>query len=269
MENGYKIFVLSDSIGETAEMVTRATVEQFKGFSYEIIKYSYVNNEEQVMDIMDEAKKFNSIIVFTTVLHNLRDKLAQECEKADICYIDVMKPLLDIFSQALGRQPELEPGIIHRLDEKYFRKVEAVEFAVKYDDGKDPRGIKKADIVLIGVSRTSKTPLSMYLAHRNIKVANVPLVPEVPVPKELSEIDPSKIIGLTTDPVKLNEIRIERLKALGLKNTANYADVNRILEELEYADGVMKKIGCPVIDVASKAVEETANIIIDIINGRY
>jgi regulator of PEP synthase PpsR (kinase-PPPase family) len=269
MENSYKIFVLSDSIGETAEMVARATAEQFRGYAYEIIKYSYVNNEEQVMDIIDEAKKEKSIIVFTTVLHNLRDKIISECDKADISYIDVMKPLLDTFKGVLGKEPEFEPGIIHRLDEKYFRKVEAVEFAVKYDDGKDPRGIKKADIVLIGVSRTSKTPLSMYLAHRNIKVANVPLVPEVPVPKELSEIDPSKIIGLTTDPVKLNEIRKERLKALGLKNTANYADVNRILEELDYADGVMKKIGCPIIDVATKAVEETANIIIDIINGRY
>ncbi len=269
MENSYKIFALSDSVGETAEMVARATAEQFKGFAYEIIKYSYVNNEEQVMDIIEEAQKSKSIIVFTTVLQNIREKLMIECDKSNIAYIDVMKPLLNVFKGVLNKEPVFEPGIIHKLDEKYFRRVEAVEFAVKYDDGKDPRGIKKADIVLIGVSRTSKTPLSMYLAHRNIKVANIPLVPEVPVPKELSEIDPSKIIGLTTDPVKLNEIRKERLKALGLKNTANYADVSRILEELDYADGVMRKIGCPVIDVATKAVEETANIIIDIINGRY
>lgn len=269
MEKSYKIFVLSDSVGETAEMVARATAEQFRGFAYEIIKYSYVNNEEQVMDVIDEAKKDKSIIVFTTVLQNIREKIVMECDKEDIAYIDIMKPLLDTFKGVLNKEPACEPGITHKLDEKYFKRVEAVEFAVKYDDGKDPRGIKKADIVLIGVSRTSKTPLSMYLAHRNIKVANIPLVPEVPVPRELSEIEASKIIGLTTDPVKLNEIRKERLKALGLKNTANYADVSRILEELDYADGIMRKIGCPVIDVATKAVEETANIIIDIMNGRY
>ncbi len=269
MNKVYKVFVLSDSIGETAEMVARATAEQFKDFEYEIVKYSYVCNEEQVMNIIDEAKNENSIIVFTTVLRNLREALLNGCKEAGIKYVDVMKPLLDIFRETLNQEPEHEPGIIHRLDDKYFRKVEAIEFAVKYDDGKDPRGITKADVVLVGISRTSKTPLSMYLAHRNIKVANVPLVPEVAIPKELFEIDKSKIIGLTTDPIKLNEIRKERLKALGLNSSANYADVNRILEELEYSDSVMKKIGCPVIDVASKAVEETANIIIDIINDRY
>ncbi len=122
------------------------------------------------------------------------------------------------------------------LTKNTLKKVEAIEFAVKYDDGKDPRGIKKADIVLIGVSRTSKTPLSMYLAHKNVKVANVPLVPEVPIPDELYQIPTNRIIGLTTDPIKLNEIRQERLKALGLSNTATYANVDRILEELEYAD---------------------------------
>jgi regulator of PEP synthase PpsR (kinase-PPPase family) len=161
-------------------------------------------------------------------------------------------------------EPKNEPGLIRKLDEKYFKKVEAIEFAVKYDDGKDPRGLKKADIVLIGISRTSKTPLSMYLAHKNIKVANVPLVPEVPVPDEIFEVPPKKIIGLTTNPIKLNEIRQERLKALGLSNEANYASMERILEELDYAEGLMKRLGCPVIDVSTKAVEESANIIMDI-----
>lgn len=175
-----------------------------------------------------------------------------------------MSPLLKLFENYLGFEPMKEPGVTHKLDENYFKKVEAVEFAVKYDDGKDPRGVKKADIVVIGVSRTSKTPLSMYLAHKNLKVANIPLVPEVPVPEELYQIDSKKVIGLTTNPIKLNEIRQERLKALGLGNNASYASLDRILEELDYADDIMKRIGCPVIDVSSKAVEETANIIIEI-----
>ena len=141
-----------------------------------------------------------------------------------------------------------------------------MEFAVKYDDGKDPRGVLKADLVIIGVSRTSKTPLSMYLANKNIKVANIPLVPEAKVPQELFQIPSKKIVGLTNTPEKLNEIRTERLRALGL-STANsgenkYANMERILEEIDFAESLMKKIGCPIINVSNKAIEETAEKII-------
>jgi regulator of PEP synthase PpsR (kinase-PPPase family) len=159
----------------------------------------------------------------------------------------------------------MEAGLIYRLDEQYFKRVDAVEFAVKYDDGKDPRGILKADVVVIGVSRTSKTPLSMYLAHKNYKVANVPLVPEIPPPQELFVISPKKIIGLTADPDKLNQIRRERLKTLGLNDSANYASMERILQELEYADALFKRLGCTVIDVSKKAVEETASIVMQVL----
>lgn len=155
------------------------------------------------------------------------------------------------------------------MDESYFRRIAAIEFAVKYDDGKDPgKGIKEAELVLIGISRTSKTPLSMYLANRNVKVANVPLVPEIPVPKEVYEIDPKKIIGLTNSPEVLNNVRTTRLKTLGLSSNANYAKLDRILEELEYSEKVMRKIGCPVINVANKAIEETASDILDIMKEK-
>ncbi len=266
MSKKYKIYILSDSVGETAEMVSRAAAEQFKGTSYEVKKFSYVSTEESIVQMIAEAKREDkAVVVFTTVLDAIRIKVVEECEKNNLPYIDVLAPLLNTFSDILDMQPVNKPGIIHRLDEKYFKKIEAIEFAVKYDDGKDPRGIKKADIVLIGVSRTSKTPLSMYLAHKNVKVANVPLVPEVPIPEELYQIPTSRIIGLTTDPIKLNEIRQERLKALGLSNTATYANVDRILEELEYADKIMKKLQCPIINVSNKAVEETAGIILDLV----
>lgn len=141
------------------------------------------------------------------------------------------------------------------------KKWEAIEFAVKYDDGRDPRGILKADIVLIGVSRTSKTPLSQYLAHKRLKVANVPIVPEVDPPEELFNVDPKKCIGLKISPDKLNHIRKERLKSLGLNDKAIYANINRIKEELEYFEKIVDRIGCQVVDVSNKAVEETANII--------
>src|SRR5699024_9883608 len=143
-----------------------------------------------------------------------------------------------------------------------FQRIEAIEFAVRYDDGRDPRGIARADIVLIGVSRTSKTPLSQYLAHQRIKVANVPVVPEVDPPEELFRIDKSRCIGLKIRRKKLNEIRKERLKALGLDDHTTYATLKRIDEELGFFDKIVDKIGCEVIDVSNKAVEETANIIL-------
>ena len=168
---------------------------------------------------------------------------------------------MDQIQTLCGVTPLYKPGLIHKLDEDYFKKVEAIEFAVKYDDGRDPRGILKADIVLVGVSRTSKTPLSQYLAHRRLKVANVPLVPEVDPPEELFSISPEKCFGLRISPDKLNDIRKERLKTLGLNDNASYANMERIKEEIIYFDKIAERIGCTVIDVTNKAVEETANII--------
>jgi regulator of PEP synthase PpsR (kinase-PPPase family) len=155
------------------------------------------------------------------------------------------------------------PSLLHRLDEQYFRRVEAIEFAVKYDDGKEPRGLLHADVVLIGVSRTSKTPVSMYLANKRIKAANVPIVPEVEPPSELFRISSRKIIGLTVQPQSLLQIRQERLKSLGLTTDAEYASLSRIQKELAYADRLMAQLGCSVIDVTNKAVEETASRVLE------
>lgn len=264
MEERLNIYVLSDSIGETGEQVAKAAAAQFKDVPYKIKRYPYISETQQVRNIINEAKGQKSIVVFTTVIEEIRDIIIHECQKSELEYIDIMSPLLDSFYNVIGNKPVQVPGTIRKLDERYFNKVAAIEFAVKYDDGKDTRGIKKADIILIGVSRTSKTPLSMYLAHKNIKVANVPLVPEAPLPKELFEIESKRIMGLTANPIKLNEIRQERLKALGLNNNASYANLDRILEELDYSEDLMKRLNCPVIDVSSKAVEETASIIMEI-----
>ena len=259
------IYLASDSIGKTAEQVVKAAISQFEFDDYAIRRFPFVNDKKQIRDMIDEAKGQKSIIVFTMVLQELKDFIVSESKKNNIPSIDIMSPIVEGFGSVLGSTPRREAGLIRKLDEKYFRKVEAIEFAVKYDDGKDPRGLVKADIILIGISRTSKTPLSMYLAHKNLKVANIPLVPEVEPPKELFEVAPKKIIGLTTDPLKLIEIRQERLKALGLKSEANYASIGRILEELEYADKIMNRLRCPVIDVSTKAVEESCSIILEIL----
>lgn len=264
MEDNNIIYILSDSLGETGEQVARAAIGQFNVGSYETRKFSYLTEIEQVMEILDEAKNEKCIIVYTIVIDELKSFLESRAEQLGIRTIDLMSPIMEAIKELVGLEPKKEAGIIRKLDEDYFKKIEAVEFAVKYDDGKDNRGVKKADIVLVGISRTSKTPLSMYLAHKNLKVANVPLVPEVPVPDELFEVDIKKVIGLTANPIKLNEIRQERLKALGLNNKANYASMDRILKEIEYSENLMKRLGCPVIDVSNKAVEETAGIILDI-----
>jgi regulator of PEP synthase PpsR (kinase-PPPase family) len=205
------------------------------------------------------------VIVATIVLPELRDYLLERAKDAGILTVDIMGPMMNALSSLLKTSPKLLPGLVHKLDEEYFKKVEAIEFAVKYDDGKDPRGFYRADIVFIGVSRTSKTPLSMYLAHKRLKVANIPLVPEVDPPEELFNIPPSKVIGLSINPEKLFEIRRERLKSLGLDDNASYAKIERILVELEYSEKIMKRIGCTVIDVSNKAVEETAAKVLEII----
>ncbi len=268
MHKGFVVYVLSDSIGETGEQVAKAAISQFNSGKYETRRFPYITDEQHITEILEEAKHEKCIIVFTIVVERLRNFLIQKASEYNIYAVDLMEPILNAMKSVVGFSPKREPGLIRKLDEKYFKKVEAIEFAVKYDDGKDTRGIKKSDIVLIGVSRTSKTPLSMYLAHKNYKVANIPLVPEVSPPDELFQVDSKKIIGLTANPVKLNEIRKERLKALGLSDNANYANMARILDEIEYAEEIMKKLNCTMIDVSAKAIEETAGIILDILKSR-
>ena len=261
------IYVISDSVGETAQQVTKAALSQFSlNDGYEIRRFPYIVDEKHLLEILNSGKNENAIVVYTLVDDNLLSITERFCKEEGLSHIDLMTPLLREISNKTNINPKREPGIIRKLDESYFKRVEAIEFAVKYDDGKDPRGILKSDIVLVGISRTSKTPLSMYLANKNIKVANVPLVPEIPIPKELYQIDPKKIIGLTNSPEKLNRIRIERLKALGLSSESSYANLERILQELDYSEKIMKKLNCPVINVSNKAIEETAGIILDIIN---
>ncbi|WP_148867051.1 pyruvate, water dikinase regulatory protein [Thermosediminibacter litoriperuensis] len=260
------IFAVSDSIGETAELVARAATVQFNSGHVEIRRYPFVTDIEYVKEVIEEARKLkNCAIICTIVLPEIRKSLVELAEANNIPIIDIMGPMIDIVSKITSIKPKLEPGLVRKIDEDYFKKIEAIEFAVKYDDGKDPRGLAKADVVLIGVSRTSKTPLSMYLAHKRLKVANLPLVPEVSPPEELFQLPPGTVVGLTISPEILYKIRQERLKALGLSSDATYASMDRILKELEYADGIMKKISCPRIDVSNKAVEEVAARILEII----
>ncbi|MDL4841513.1 pyruvate, water dikinase regulatory protein [Aquibacillus rhizosphaerae] len=264
------VYVISDSVGETAEFVMKAALSQFKyDGEYVMHRLPYVTSKSVLKVAVQHAEETGAIIGFTLVNPEFRSYLENEAMNKKVECIDIMGPMISAMQRLFKQKPRLEPGLVHQLDEDYFKRVEAIEFAVRYDDGRDPRGISKADIVLIGVSRTSKTPLSQYLAHKQLKVANVPIVPEVEPPNELFYVDPRKCVGLKISPVKLNDIRKERLKSLGLGDQASYANMDRIHQELSHFENIIERIKCPVIDVSNKAVEETANIILNMINKTY
>ena len=263
------IYAISDSIGETSESVVRATTSQFVQEKFDIIRVPYVNSIEQIDKIVQEAKESNAVICYTIVSPEIRAEVARKTQELNVTAVDILGPVLTAIEKTSGLTPKNQPGLIHALDHEYFKRVAAVEFAIKYDDGKNPWGLTKADLVIIGVSRTSKTPLSMYLANKQLKVANVPLVPEIPPPEELFRVPNNRIIGLLIDPHKLNEIRIARLKAMGLGDTANYADLRRIEEERDYARAIMQRLHCMIINVSNRAIEETASLILEYLRKNF
>lgn len=259
-----KIFAVSDSIGETAEQVSLAAASQFKG-EVEVKRIPYVKELDDIEDLMKEVNECEScIIVSTIVTVNVREFLTQKCLEKNISIINVLGPIVNVASSILNRMPDNNPGAMRNIDDVYYKRIEAMEFAMQYDDSKDYRGLKNADVVLIGLSRTSKTPLCMYLANKGIKAINIPLMPEVEIPKELFELDRKKVFGLVIDPLHLIEIRKRRLdKFHRIPTGIEYASDARILEEFEFSDKIMRKIGCKTIDVTQRAIEDTALIILE------
>jgi len=183
IDQQHTIFICSDAIGETAEAVARATLRQFVSEHVKIRRYGYVKSEEEINHIVAEASLQRGFIAYTLVQPELRELMREEAIRMGVRAVDVMGPMLQAYIDTFNGSPKKQPGLLHELDENYFRKIEAIEFAVKYDDGKDVRGLLQAEIVLIGVSRTSKTPLSIFLAHKGIKTANYPLIPEIKPPE--------------------------------------------------------------------------------------
>jgi regulator of PEP synthase PpsR (kinase-PPPase family) len=263
------VFVASDSAGDTGEGVVRAAAVQFSPVIINIRRYTFIQSRSSIAELVEAASAVGGMIVFTLVVPELRDYLIEQALNRKIVCIDLLGPIIGNLEHVLHKKSRHEPGMIHELDENYFQRVEAIEFAVKYDDGQDTSGVLKADIVLVGVSRTSKTPLAMYLANKGFKVANVPLVPELKPPRELFTIPRNKIVGLRIGTDKLNAIRKERLKALGLHGEANYAKVERIEQELQYSADIMAKLNCVVLDVSNRAVEETASMIQDMFRASH
>lgn len=260
-----RIYIVSDSLGETAERVVHGAAIQFEDrATIRVEKVSHVADVAGIERVVQRAADETAAVVYTLVRPELRQHLHMVASRLGVPHVDVMGPVLDTLQEALGIAPQLVPGLSHRLDRDYFERVDAIEFAVKYDDGKDPKGVKDADVVLLGVSRTSKTPVSLYLANHRLKVANVPLVPEIPVPAEVFGVGRSKTVGLIIDPELLMSIRRQRLKTLGLGASAQYATMDRIMGELDYAWDIFSRLKCPIIDVSNHAVEETASRVLEL-----
>ncbi|MGO4369223.1 pyruvate, water dikinase regulatory protein [Paenibacillus sp. MCAF20] len=250
------IYVCSDAVGETAEAVAKATLRQFSSEHVKIKRYGHLKSEDEIVRIVTEAAGTGGFISYTLVQPELRELMKEESLKQGVRAVDVMGPMMQAYVDTFGSYPKREPGLLHSIDDAYHHRMDAIEFAVKYDDGKDARGFVLAQVVLIGVSRTSKTPLSVFLSHKGIKTANLPLMPEVNLPEELKPAPGRLIVGLTMQPEHLLGIRTERLKTLGLPSSAQYASQERIIEELKYAEDVMKSLNCPIIDVTNRAIEE-------------
>jgi regulator of PEP synthase PpsR (kinase-PPPase family) len=263
------IYVVSDSTGETAERVTRATLLQFPDEKVRLKIERRVRDRRALTAILQQAAAAGAMVVFTLVRPELRDHFNEEADRLNVSYVDVIGSLLLQIARHLEADPVNIPSAELPLSAEYFRRVEAIEFAVKSDDGKEPRNLHKADLVLCGVSRTSKTPLSTYLAGRGLKIANVPLVLDVEPPHELLDLPGYRVIGLTIDVDQLLDIRKHRLRQLGMPPDANYGLRDHVKAELEYAHGIFRdNPEWMVVDVTNCAIEETATIILDALKDR-
>ena len=263
------IYVVSDSTGETAERVTRAALLQFPDRSVRLKLERRVRDRRGLSAVLESAATQQAMVVFTLVRPELRDHFNEEATKLGVRHVDVIGSLIGQIGHYLEAHPVNIPTAEMPLSPEYFRRVEAIEFAVKSDDGKEPRNLHKADLVLVGVSRTSKTPLSTYLAGRGLKVANAPLVLDVDPPNELYELPGYRVVGLTLDVDQLIDIRRQRLQRLGMPPDANYGLRDHVKAELEYAHAIYRdNPEWMVVDVTNCAIEETATIILEALKER-
>src|SRR6266540_507581 len=246
-----ELHIVSDATGETATRLVAALEAQFPEQPFEEVRHPRVET------VVDRAKGRPAVVVYTIVKPELREAMKDFCRRAKLHYCDILGPPLASIAKISGRAARMAPGVRHPLDSAYFRRIGAIEFAVKYDDGMGG-GLHEADIVLVGVSRTSKTPLSMYLGYMGYKTANVPIVRGIEPPSALFEVDPAKIVGLTIDASRLAEIRQERVRQMRASPKA-YAELVEIYDELEHADALHRRLGCPVLDITEQSIEETAS----------
>ena len=266
MSNTYQIYLISDSTGETLDRIFLALKAQFKNIEYKVHSYSFTRTENQILKILEDAKKNeNSVILYTIVDNNLAKYLANTSDEKKIPCFGVLGNLILNFSKILNQKASHEPSGQHVLNEEYYDRIEAIQFTMNHDDGNLLNDIEKSDIVLVGVSRTSKTPTSIYLANKGFKTSNIPLVNENSLPKKLRENPQiTCVIGLNTEPERLVDLRKNRMSSLKETENTKYTSIENIKKEIEEAKKTFRKYRWPSIDVTRKSVEETAASIIKI-----
>ncbi len=261
-----ELHVISDSTGETAARLVLALEAQFPEQVFEEVRHPRIEALEDLALAVNRAKGRPAVLVYTLVKPEWREEMRRLCRSAKVHYCDVLGHPIDAVVRVSGQAARMTPGARPALNSAYFKRMEAIEFAVKFDDGVG-RGLQDADIVLVGVSRTSKTPLSMYLGYLGYKTANVPVVRGIEPPPELFRLDPSKVVGLTIDAERLAEIRTARARNMGA-GKKQYAELLQIYEELDHASAIHRRLGCPVIEVSELSIEETAHRVVRIVTQR-
>jgi regulator of PEP synthase PpsR (kinase-PPPase family) len=266
MSNTYQIYLISDSTGETLDRIFLALKAQFKNIEYKVHSYSFTRTENQILKILEDAKQNeNSVILYTIVDNNLAKYLANVSDEKKIPCFGVLGNLILNFSKILNQKASHEPSGQHVLNDEYYDRIEAIQFTMNHDDGNLVNDIEKSDIVLVGVSRTSKTPTSIYLANKGFKTSNIPLVNENSLPKILKDNPQiTCVVGLNTEPERLVDLRKNRMNSLKETDSIKYTDIENIKKEIEDAKKTFRKYRWPSIDVTRKSVEETAASIIKI-----
>lgn len=260
------IYALSDATGELPINIATAAARQFQSEGIQIVRRAKVKDPASIRASVEEAHRTDGVIIFTLVSGTLRKELVATAANAGVVAIDIMGPVMDAIHDKLQQEPSDRPGLKYALNDEYFRRNEAVDYTVKHDDGMGLETLEQADIVLVGVSRSSKTPLAIYLAYRGYRVANVPIIFQIRPPAELFKVDPKKIVGIVVNPDKLVELRSLRLSKLGRPPSEDYANPEKVREEISYARQIFREIGgCPEIDVTLKAIEEAASEVLHVL----
>lgn len=265
----HHLHLVSDSTGGTINGISRACLAQFDQIKPTEHLWNLVRNERQLKRVIDGIRENPGPVLYTLVDETLSKQLQKTCRALDIPCASLLEPVLNIFSQTFDQQSRAEPGLQHRLNEEYFARMDAVDYALHHDDGqKTGRSLDEADVILVGVSRTSKTPTCIYLANRGVKAANIPFVPGIPLPDSLETLKDVLFVGLTESPDRLIDIRKTRLRHLGEHGQTDYLDFDKVEDEVLTARKFYTQMGWPIIDVTRRSIEETAAEILSLLNRR-
>ena len=261
------VYIISDGIGQSAVSVLKASLIQFDLSSSALRVFSKINNIERIKSILGKAKEEDAFVAFTIAKKETRKLVHEICQKEELLHHDILGPPIEKLSEYLGIEPKEDANLLRKVDSKYFERIDAIEFSMKYDDGQDIKKVFEADIIILGLSRTSKTPTSYFLAQQGYKVVNIPLMPEVPIPDEVYQVDQNRVVCLVMDSEVLQKIRSARLKHY--KTKSNYTDLRRIFNEMEMVHDLTKKNKkWHTVDTTNKSVEETTREIISMVFGQ-